>query len=300
MHMAQTLPPMAAIRAFEAAARHLSFTKAAKELGMTQAAVSYQVRLLEEKLGVLLFLRRPRKVELTDAGARLAGRSTEAFDILRDAVAMIADRADDTLVISCNTTFATNWLGPHIGDFQMRNPSLAVRLIPYNRGREFGEDDTDVAIVAPRVPGKNLRSHTLVRGYFTPMLSPALADSIGGVNEPADLLKLPIIDPSDPWWVHWFREAGVADPEFEPLPSTHMGAQMLEATRAIAGQGVAMLTPFFYQEALHQGVLIQPFDLVCDLGETWLLVYPEARRNAAKIRQFRDWLLPRMPDAEKV
>lgn len=297
MHMTQALPPLAAIRAFEAAARHLSFTKAAKELGMTQAAVSYQVRLLEEKLGVPLFLRRPRKVELTEAGSRLAGRSTEAFDILRDAVAMIAERADDTLVISCNTTFATNWLSSHIGDFQMRNPSLAVRLIPYNRGREFGEDDTDVAIVAPHVTGRNLRSHTLVRGEFTPMLSPALADTIGGVREPADLLKLPIIDPNDPWWRHWFREAGVAEPDLEPLPPTHMGAQMLEATRAIAGQGVAMLTPFFYQEALQQGALIQPFDLVCDIGETWLLVYPETRRNARKIRLFRDWLLPQMPDA---
>lgn len=300
MEMALNLPPLSALRAFEAAARHLSFTRAAGELGMTQAAVSYQVRLLEEKLGVLLFLRRPRRVELTDAGARLAGRATEAFDILRDAVAMTAERAEETLVVSCNTTFATNWLGSHIGDFQMKNPSLAVRLIPYNRGREFGLDDTDVAIVAPHVSGRGLRGHTLVRAAFTPMLSPGLAEAAGGLHEPADLLKLPIIDRNDPWWLHWFRAAGIEDPGLNAGPRTEMGAQVLEATRAMAGQGVAILTPFFYREAVQQGALVQPFDLVCDIGETWQLIYAETRRNARPIRLFRNWLLPQMPDADSV
>lgn len=296
MYMAQNLPPLPALRAFEVAARHLSFTKAANELNMTQAAVSYQIRLLEEKLGVSLFLRRPRKVQLTDAGAHLAGRASEALDILRDAVAMISERADDTLVVSCNTTFATNWLGPRIGDFQMRNPELAVRLIPYNRDRKFGEDDIDVAIVARTEVEPDLRSHTLIRGVCAPMFSPSLAGTDGGVNEPADLLKLPIIDPNDPWWKLWFRAAGLPDPEFERKPETRMGAQVLEANRAIAGQGVAILTPFFYEDAVRQGTLVQPFDLVCEVGETWRLVYPEARRNARKIRLFRDWLLPQMPE----
>jgi len=294
--MTQTLPPMAAMRAFEAAARHLSFTRAAAELGMTQAAVSYQVRLLEEKLGVSLFLRKPRKVELTDAGAQLAGRATEAFDILRDAVSMIAERADDTLVISCNTTFATNWLATHIGDFQIRNPSLAVRIIPYNRGYDFRENDCDIAIVACTPRETEMRRHVLIGGGFTPMLNPALAETIGGVREPADLLKLPIISPNDPWWGHWFAAAGLPDIGLPYGPDNIMGAQMIEAAQAIAGQGVAILTPFFYREAVQQGTLIQPFDLLCDIGISWDLVYPETRRNAPKIRQFRDWLLPQMPE----
>lgn len=297
MHMTQSLPPLAALRAFEAAARHLSFTKAANELGMTQAAVSYQVRLLEERLGVSLFLRKPRKVQLTDAGAHLAGRSTEAFDILRDAVAMVAERADDTLVISCNTTFATNWLATHIGDFQIRNPSIAVRVIPFNRGYDFSERDSDIAVIACAPPDPKMRRHTLVDGGFTPMLNPALAETIGGVHEPADLLKLPIISPDDPWWGHWFEAAGLAGSGLPRGPRNEMGAQMIEATQAIAGQGVAILTPFFYREALQEGTLIQPFDLLCDIGITWDLVYPETRRNARKIRLFRDWLLPQMPDA---
>lgn len=293
------LPPLAALRAFEAAARHLSFTKAGEELGMTQAAVSYQIRILEEKLGVTLFLRRPRKVTLTEAGSRLAGRTSEAFDILRDAVLAISERADETLVISSNTTFAINWLGTHIGDFQMLNPQLAVRLIPYNRDRAFGEDDVDVAIVASASVDDGLTGHDLIRGEFTPMLSPALADTIGGIHEPADILRLPIIDPDDPWWDHWLRAAGIADPEFGDGPVTRMGAQTLEAARAIAGQGVAILTPFFYREAVERGLLIQPFSLMCEIGQVWRLVYAERHRKARKIRLFRDWLLPQMPDAAK-
>lgn len=294
------LPPLASLRAFEAAARHLSFTRAGEELGMTQAAVSYQVRLLEEKLGAALFLRRPRKVALTEAGARLAARATEAFDTLADAVATVTERVDDTLVISCNTTFATNWLGTHLGDFQMRNPALAVRLIPYNRDRLFGEEDVDVAIGCSTAGDVKLRAHTLINGAFTPMLNPELAESIGGVQAPADLLKLPIIDPNDPWWDHWFAAAGIPDPPLQRGPESALGAQSLEAARAIEGQGVAILTPFFYRDAVAKGQLIQPFDLLCDIGITWKLVYPEAARNARKIRLFRDWLLPQMPDAGDV
>ncbi|MBB4304214.1 LysR family glycine cleavage system transcriptional activator [Rhodobium orientis] len=291
------LPPLPALRAFEAAARHLSFTRAANELGMTQAAVSYQVRLLEEKLGVKLFLRRPRKVTLTDAGSRLAGRAGEAFDALAEAISEIAERADETLVISCNTTFATTWLGNHIGDFQMKHPALAVRLIPYNFNRAFGEDDVDVAIVAGTSIEPGLAGHLLVSAAFTPMLSPGLAESVGGIRTPADILALPIIGPDDPWWMQWFAAAGIENPDLGHNPVTRMGAQMLEAHRAIAGQGVAILTPFFYRDVLARGDLIQPFDLQYDNGEAWHLVYPERHRNQRKIRLFRDWLLPQMPDA---
>ncbi|MCW2308189.1 LysR substrate-binding domain-containing protein [Rhodobium gokarnense] len=291
------LPPLPALRAFEAAARHLSFTRAANELGMTQAAVSYQVRLLEEKLGVPLFLRRPRKVTLTDAGSRLAGRAGEAFDILAEAVSDIAERADETLVISCNTTFATTWLGNHIGDFQMKHPALAVRLIPYNFNRAFGEDDVDVAIVAGTTVEPGLTGHLLVSAAFTPMLHPGLAAAAGGIARPADLLKLPIIGSDDPWWRQWFAAAGIDNPDLGHNPVAEMGAQMLEAHRAIAGQGVAILTPFFYREAIARGDLIQPFELQHDNGEAWRLVYPARHRNQRKIRLFRDWLLPQMPAA---
>ena len=126
--MTEGLPPLAAVRAFEAAARHLSFTRAGEELGMTQAAVSYQIKLLEDRLGAPLFLRQPRQVVLTELGRSLAPAVGEAFELLRAAFAAARSGAQNTLTISSNPTFATQWLAPRLGAFQLAQPTLAVRL----------------------------------------------------------------------------------------------------------------------------------------------------------------------------
>jgi LysR family glycine cleavage system transcriptional activator len=123
------------------------------------------------------------------------------------------------------------------------------------------------------------------------VLSPRLAASIGGVNEPADLLKLPILDPGDIWWQEWFALAGLPAEELASRPGTSMGAQAYEANAAIAGHGVAILTRALFKAELADGRLIQPFDLVGDDGHAYWLVYPTARRNVPKIRAFRDWIL---------
>ncbi len=298
--MPEPLPPVTAIRVFEAVCRHMSFTRAGAELGMTQAAVSYQIKVLEDRLGAALFRRRPRRIELTEIGAQLAPRVTDAFSTLRDAFDGVRQTGQGTLTILCNSTFAIFWLSERIGGFQLENPGLAVRLIPYARSIEYpGSELTateapsaDVLITAGKRPKGPLQFHDLVPCRFTPMLSPGLAESIGGVHSPEDLLKLPIIDPHDCWWTDWFEAAGVSATNLaHHHPAARMGAQALEAQRAIAGQGVAILTPFFYREALAKGLLIQPFDLECETDEDWRLSYPESRRNAGKIRAFRDWLL---------
>ena len=126
--MYRSLPPLAAVKVFEAAARHGSFTRAAEELGMTQAAVSYQIKALEDRAGTPLFLRRPRQVELTETGLRLAAASTQALDILAAAFDKTRENAAGKLTISTVPTFATNWLAPRLGLFQLANPSIAVRL----------------------------------------------------------------------------------------------------------------------------------------------------------------------------
>ncbi len=136
-----------------------------------------------------------------------------------------------------------------------------------------------------------LEAHKLLDADFTPMLSPTLAASIGGVNEPADLLRLPILDPGDIWWTEWFSAAGVHAHDLARRPGSSMGAQAYEANAAIAGHGVAILTRALFKAELAEGRLIQPFDLVGDDGHAYWLVYPEARRNVPKIRAFRDWLL---------
>ncbi|TPI48602.1 transcriptional regulator GcvA [Mesorhizobium sp. B2-9-1] len=285
------LPPLQAIRVFEAVARHLSFTKAAQELGMTQAAASYQIKLLEERIGAPLFLRRPRQIELTEPGQRLAPAVSEAFAILGQAYAAARGGADGLLCITTVLTFASNWLAQHLGAFQLAHPALAVRLDTSSRLTDFAREDVDLAIRSGAGKWPGLEAHKLLDADFTPMLSPKLAASIGGVKEPADLLRLPILDPGDIWWTQWFEAAGVTGHDLAKRPGSSMGAQAYEANAAMAGHGVAILTRALFKNEIADGRLVQPFDLVGDDGHAYWLVYPTARRNVPKIRAFRDWLL---------
>lgn len=292
--MRSHLPPLAAIRVFEAAARRGSFTRAAEELGMTQAAVSYQIKILEERVGGALFLRNARGVDLTDIGARMSRHSTEALDLLRDAFADARHRTEETLVISVIPTFATNVLAQRLGQFQIANPSIAVRVEVSQTMIDFSRDDFDLSIRSGDGDWPGLACHLLMRALYTPMLSPDLADQAGGIRVPTDLLNLPIIEPSDPWWRHWFAVAGYPDIKLMDGPNLQFGSQILEANAAIAGQGVGILTPSFYRDAVEHGQLYQPFETTCEDGKGYWLVYPESRRNSPKIRMFHSWLMAQM------
>ncbi len=286
------LPPLTSVRAFEAVARHLSFTKAADELGMTQAAVSYQIRIIEERLGSPLFLRRPRKIELSETGARLAPRIHQAFALMREAFAETGNQIDNLLSITTVSTFASNWLAQNLGLFQMAHPDIAVRLDSSSRLVDLLHEEFDIGIrmlLSPQTEG--LVSHLLVKADFSPLLSPALAGSIGGVNTPADLLKLPILDSQDPWLDIWFAEAGVQGYSAEGRPPSMLHLQGLLGSAAVAGRGVAMLTAALFREEIASGRLLQPFPMLASDGRGYYLVYPESRRNAAKIRAFREWML---------
>lgn len=289
--MNNQLPPLSAIRVFEAAARHASFTKAAAELGMTQAAVSYQIKVLEERIGSPLFLRRPRQVALTDVGQRLAPAVTDAFTQLREAYSAARGGAKGLLTVSTLLTFASNWLAQHLGSFHIAHPAIAVRLDTSNRLVDFSREEIDVAIRSGDGTWPGMAVHRLFHADFTPMLSPKLAAMIGGVETPADLLRLPILDPGDPWWQEWFAAAGTPAAELASRPGTSMGAQAYEASAAMAGHGVAIVTRALFSAELAEGRLIQPFDIVGNDGNSYWLVYPESRRNLPKIRAFRDWLL---------
>jgi LysR family glycine cleavage system transcriptional activator len=284
------LPPLAAVRVFEAAARHENFTAAANELGMTQAAVSYQVKLLEERLGAPLFRREKRRVVLTDAGRKAAPQITRAFDAMDAAFGAI--RADDAAVLTVSTsnTFANTWLVWRLGSFQMNHPEMAVRLLTSDALADFVSDDVDVAIRAGLGGWDGLHEELLVRIDFTPMCSPGFLKRHGPFTA-KDLLRVPQISPHDPWWPFWLREAGVEVPEGPPRVGVRLDSQAHEGHAAMAGQGMAMLTPFFWRNDLAEGRLVRPFDQVSTRGYAYWLCYPEARRGVAKIRRFREWLL---------
>lgn len=286
--MTDNLPPLSALRAFEAAARHLSFTRAAEELGMTQAAVSYQIKLLEERIGTPLFLREPRKVSLSDAGQRLAPGLIQAFELMREAVASTRMQAQTTLTISTMQTFATNWLAYRIGAFQLAHPSIAVRLDTSPQLVDFNREQIDVGIRTGRGDWPGLVSHLLVESIFAPMMAPELAEK---VKTPKDLLDLPLLDSDDPWWPLWFEAAGLEVDMTNRGPEMLANSQVLVGSMAMAGSGVAMLSPAFFPHELADGRLVQPFDTVCSRGIGYWLVYPHGRRNAPHIAAFRNWIL---------
>lgn len=291
--MARALPPLAAVRCFEAAARLRSFTRAADELAMTQAAVSYQIKLLEERVGIPLFERGPRGVALTEAGRQLAPRIGEAFGLMRAAFDELGTSLDGTLVIDSVVTFATNWLVKRLGRFQLEHPTLAVRLQVSTRFTDFDREPVDVAIRSGTGGWPGLVEHPLLAASFTPMAAPALAARL---RRPEDLLDVPLVDPDDVWWNLWFEAAGVATGGRPRRPGINMATQSLAAQAAISGHSAAILTPAFFREEKAAGILVQPFATVHSVGHAYHLVYPLARRTSPKVRAFRDWLLAEIAD----
>ncbi|MFC1458511.1 transcriptional regulator GcvA [Microvirga arabica] len=297
--MPSKLPPMSAVRVFEAAARHQSFTRAAEELGMTQAAVSYQIKVLEDRIGAPLFVRLPRQVVLTARGRQLAPAVTEAFEALRTAFAGIEATAQTVLSISTLTTFAANWLVPRLGHFQQLHPTIAVQINISGQVVDFGQSDFDLGIRSGNGNWPGLEAHLLFPNLFTPVCSPELIRGIT-LKEPSDILKFPIISPNDPWWQDWFSAAGVKDFDPSQRPDNYLGAQQFEGMAAMAGQGFALINPYFFPADLAAGRLVQPFDLLATSERGYWLVYPKARRRSPKIEAFRDWVLSEVAaDAEK-
>lgn len=287
----RNLPPLAAVRVFEAAARHQSFTRAAAELGMTQAAISYQVKLLEERLGVPLFLRANRRVQLTEAGRRAAGLVTTGLDQIADAFSgLLADNAS-VLTISATQTFASEWMAQRMGRFQLPRPELAVRLLTQNHIIDFAQEDVDVAIrsgaSAKAWPG--LRSHFLFRLHGTPLCTPEFRDEYR-INAPEDLLRVPRITPDDHWWADWFRQVGVPVPAREP-GGIRLDAQSMEGNAAMAGVGAAILTPMFWRGTMAAGRLVQLFPQITVEARGFWLVYPEYQRRSPKVAALREFML---------
>jgi len=288
--MTELLPPLAAIRVFESAARQMSFTRAAAELGMTQAAVSYQIKLLEERLGAPLFLRQPRALKLTEAGQWLAPRTTEAFELLREAYARFSEREQATLIINTMHTFAAQWLSPRLGKFQLQHPKIAVRMETMQRLVDFSREEVDIVVRSGKGKWEGLSTLKLVDVRFTPMVSPELAAKVGGFKTHGDLLKVPLLDPLDAWWDKWFAVHQLPLDALDRENAPNISLQTITASAAMAGAGAALLTPEFFELEMAAGRLIAPYDTLAEEGDAYWLAYPESRRNVPKIKAFRDWI----------
>ncbi len=283
--------PLSAIRIFEAAARLKSFTRAAEELGVTQAAVSWQVKALERRLDQALFQRLPREVALTPSGERLARAASEAINLLQAAISDLTETGEGVLAITTVNSLAAHWLAPRIGAFQVAHPKLAVRLETSNRLVDLAHDSIDVAIRAGRGDWPGMESLFVFPTIQTPLCSPAMRDQLGGLCRPEDLLTAPRIGSEEEWAV-WFRHAGVASTTGPSEPTRLMAdTQTLEVASALGGQGVALGSPILFANDIASGRLVRPFEPVMPLGGGMWLVYPKERRRSPKIAAFRDWLL---------
>lgn len=285
------LPPLAAVRVFEAAARHGNFTRAAEELGMTQAAVSYQMKLLEERIGAPLFARSGRGIALTDLGRRIAPQISTAFDAMGDAFAAVHAESESVMRITAPRTLATNWLAGRLGSFQLARPELAVRLHVGDEMVDLLAGEADVGIRGAGGPMPGLICHFLMRMPFAPFASPAFLARHPLVTTPTDLLDLPRLSSRDDWWDLWFAAAMGAAPDPDQAAGVRFDSQILDGSAAIAGHGVSILSPPMWLPAIASGQLVQVLPQTAYYRNSFWLMYPENKRNHPKVRAFRDWLL---------
>lgn len=282
-------PPLAAVRVFECAARHQNFSLAAAELGMTQAGVSYQIKVLEERLGVALFVREGRRVTLTAQGQRIAPRVTEALAALAQAFGTVRAENDAVLSVSASMTFATQWLAARLGAFHLKHPGIAVRLESSNQLVDLARGDVDVAIRGTVDPGPGLVSHFLMRQAVVPMASRSFLER-HPIDSPQALAAAPRVSPGDQWWELWLGEAPGAQPR-KLQDTVRFDSQVLDGQAALAGQGVAVMSPAMFSGPIARGELVLLSDRAAfDPRSIWLC-YAEGKRRLTKVQAFRDWLL---------
>lgn len=267
------LPPLASLRAFEAAARHLSFKRAAEELGVTPTAISHQVRLLEDWIGVRLFERRTRQVVALPAAQQLYPVLHEGFDAFAQALGAVASRrARHTITVSATSAFTARWLVPRIASFRKAHPGLDLRLHASDEPVNLAEQGIDAAIRYGRGPYPGLVSLPLMANRFAPVCSPSL-----GLRRRADLARKPLLHfewhrrrADTPTWQRWIEVAGVG--HVDAASDVVFSDESHAIQAALAGQGVAMLSLLLVAPDLRSGALVQPFGPVLD-GDRYHLVH---------------------------
>ncbi|WP_439358866.1 transcriptional regulator GcvA [Bradyrhizobium sp. DASA03007] len=292
--MTARLPSLNGLRAFEAAARHLSFTLAAAELNVTQTAISHQIRRLEEELGIRLFVRQNRALALTPEARDYLPGVRAAFNDLRLATDRLLRKDDDkVLTVSTLASLAAKWLLPRLTDFQEQHPGIDVRITTSTSLVDFQRDDVDAAIRYGRGQWPGLRADWLMADELFPVCSPSLLRGDKPLRRPEDLRNHPLLHTSnansDDWRL-WLTAAGLpADIARQPGITFDMIFMTIQA--AIDGIGVAMGRTSYVQDDIAKGRLVVPFKIALPADAGFYLVSPEGRREAPKLAAFRQWVL---------
>jgi LysR family transcriptional regulator of beta-lactamase len=279
------------LHAFAVAARQLNFTRAASELCVTQAAVSHQIKLLEQQIGRPLFLRTARGLQLSDEGERLAAPLQQAFAQIDNALQWLDDGAPaERLSIAVVGTFAHGWLLERVADFQARHPGIDLRLQTHNNKIELASEAVDAAIRFGDGAWRSVQAEPLLAAPLSPLCSPALAQQLAS---PLDLRRLPLLRSyRGEDWPAWARAAGLGQlvargPQFD--------SSVLMVQAALLGSGVALAPPAMFRRELAQGRLVQPFAIEVDVGRYWL-TRTLSREPRPALLAFRDWLIATLAD----
>jgi LysR family transcriptional regulator of beta-lactamase len=281
-----------ALKAFESAARHLSFTVAADELSVTPAAISHQVKSLEDRLGVRLFRRTSRGLVITDEGLALVPTLSETFARLGRLLEQFEHgHRREVLTVSVVGTFAMGWLLPRLQAFEARHPMVDLRLLTNNNRVDVAGESLDFAIRFGDGAWHGLQAERLLDAPLSPLCSPAMAAPL---RTPADLKDLPLLRSYRPQdWPAWFEAAGCAP---VPLRGPVFDASTLMAQAAIDGHGVALVPPRMFAREIESGRLVQPFPIAVSTGAYWLTML-KSRPVTPAMSAFRRWLLAEGPGA---
>ncbi len=284
------LPPLSALRAFEAAARHGSFKRAASELAVTPTAISHQIRSLEEHIGQPVFERQIRKVVLTETGAQLYPVLRNGFDAFETVLERLMPKTRRPQVtISATTAFTAKWLVPRVSRFQERHPDIDLQLHASDSAVDLTENGIDLAIRYGRGPYPGLAAEVMFADNFAPVVNPRL-----GVMTQQNLAKTPLIhfqwrrvDPLNPTWESWFAASGL--PWSPSHPQLRFSDESHAIQAAVAGQGIALLSLALLRDELAAGQLVQPFGPIIP-GHTYHLVRRADRAPHTAIEMVMDWL----------
>jgi LysR family transcriptional regulator, glycine cleavage system transcriptional activator len=289
------LPPLNALRAFEAVARHLNITQAADELSVTPGAVSQQVQNLEDYLGVALFRRTTKGLSLTDAAQSAVPVLHEAFDRLAEAASILQPSKDPQhLTVSVAPSFAAKWLTPRLARFNEQHPDIDVWLSASMELVDFTKADVDLAIRYGRGAYAGLESRRLMSERVIPVISPALLATIQ-LTTPSDLAdcvllhdESPDADPSCPTWPMWLAARGIRDVDGTRGPRFNQSSLIIEA--AVAGRGVGLAKRTLAQEDIAAGRLVAPFEIETAVEFAYYLVYPRKSGWRPQVKSFITWL----------
>jgi len=291
--MASRLPSLNGLRAFEAAARHLSFTRAASELNVTQTAISHQIKRLEDELGIRLFVRQNRSLALTPQARDYLPLVRAAFDDLRMATERLT-RRDNAKVLTVSTiaSLAAKWLLPRLTTFQEAHPGIDVRITTSTGLVDFRKDDVDAAIRYGRGHWPGVRAEWLMADELFPVCSPALLQGDKPLRCPEDLAHHTLLQASggyDDDWRLWLTAAGL------PVEMSRQGRlsfdlSLMTVQAAIDGLGVAIGRTAYVQDDIAKGRLVVPFKMALPTDAGFYLVTPEGRSDQPKLKAFRQWL----------